>query len=155
MKFKMLNAVLRLYESNVRLLHWNSAGEEFNDGHKSITEEYYEMFAEVIDQISEIMAIFDILPPNYIEVWDIIKESDKTYLVVESEKLYTRADAIRIMQVMFRDIIDLLKDVLEDYTFEDTVNAGIKSELENILYKFTFQYGYINKRRGIAVVKED
>lgn len=151
MKFKVLNAVLRLYESNMRNLHWNSAGEEFNDSHKSITEEYYELLAETVDKISEIMAIFEINAPNYVEVLMIIKQCEKSFLVVESTKLYSRADVVRLIDVMFKDIIELIVDVLEDYTFENPANAGVKSELENILYTFTFQQKYINGRKLVQV----
>ena len=148
MKFKLLNAVLRLYETNFRLLHWNAAGEEFNDAHKSITEQYYEMLAGVIDEVSEIMGIFDIFPPNYVEVLDIIKEAETRFIIVESGKLYSRADIIKLTNIMFEDIRTLLVSVLEDYTFEDPINAGVKSKLEDILYRFTFEQQYINKRRG-------
>ena len=133
MKFKLLNSVLRLYEANIRNLHWNS--------------EYYEMFSDLVDEISEIMGIFDETAPNYVEVLAIIKNSDKDFLVIDSNKLYSRADIIKFMDVMFEDIRVLLVDVLSDYCFEDHMNDGVKSKLEDILYDLTFQQKYINKRR--------
>ena len=147
LKIIELNAVMRLYESNFRNLHWNSVGNEFNDAHKEITTEYYELLAGTIDQISEIMAMFGLKAPNYIEVLDILKESSLSYCIVDSNVVYTRADIIKFSDIMLGDICKLLADVLDDEQLEDTINAGIKSELENILYQFTLQYRYINKRR--------
>jgi hypothetical protein len=48
---------------------------------------------------------------------------------------------------MFGDIIEILEDILENGDEDLEMNAGVKSELENILYTFTFQKNYINKRR--------
>lgn len=147
MNFKLLLSVLRLYESNMRNLHWNSRGEEFNDAHKSITEEYYELLSETIDKVAEIMSMFDIYPPNYSESLSIINSSNRDFLIVKSDILYDRSSIISEVHIMLRDINDLFAMVLSDEKFEDPLNAGIKSELEDILYKFTFEYRYINKRR--------
>ena len=147
MKLKLLNAMMRLYESNIRNLHWNAAGEEFNDAHKSITEEYYELMAENIDKTAEILGIYDFLAPNYVEVLLILKSSEKEFKLVESDKLYNRAEIIELIDIMFGDIIEILEDILENGDEDLEMNAGVKSELENILYTFTFQKNYINKRR--------
>ena len=93
------------------------------------------------------MGIFDETAPNYVEVLAIIKNSDRDFLVIDSNKLYSRADIIKFMDVMFEDIRVLLVDVLSDYCFEDHMNDGVKSKLEDILYDLTFQQKYINKRR--------
>jgi DNA-binding ferritin-like protein len=145
MKLKLLNAVMRLYESNIRNLHWNSAGEEFNDAHKSITEEYYELLSESIDKIAEIMGIYDIPAPNYVEVITVIRSVEKSYTLIDSSKLYNRGEIIVFIDTMFEDIIELLDDIIENSDIE--MNAGVRSELETILYEFTFQKNYINKRR--------
>lgn len=147
MKLKLLNAVMRLHESNIRLLHWNSYGEEFNDSHKAITEEYYELFATNIDKVSEIMGMLDITPPNYIEVIPLIKEENNRYLMVKSDKIYTREEIINILDVIFGDITGLILEVLDEEEIQDPYNTGIKAELESMLYTFDFQRRYINKRR--------
>ena len=109
MKLKLLNAVMRLHESNIRNLHWNSAGEEFNDAHKEITTEYYELLSDNVDKTAELLAMFGINAPNYIEVIQTIKESGSDYMLVNSNKLYNREEIIKIMDDIFNDIIILLQ----------------------------------------------
>ena len=147
MKLTLLNAILRLHESNIRNLHWNSIGEEFDDSHKAITEEYYGLFAENIDKVSEIMGMLGINPPNYIEVVGIIKESGENHLMVNSDIMYTRTDIIPILDSIFGDVTKTIIEVLEEPEIKDPYNTGIKAELESMLYTFDFQRRYINKRR--------
>lgn len=147
MKLQILNAVMRLHESNIRNLHWNTAGEEFDDAHKVITEEYYDLFATNIDKISEIMGMLDIPVPNYVQVIDVIKSSNRHFIVVKSDKLYNRGEIITLLDTIFGDITGLILEVLDEDIIQDTINTGIRAELENILYTFDFQKRYINKRR--------
>ena len=146
--FCLLNSVLRLYESNFRNLHWNSAGNEFNDAHKSITTDYYDMIGGDIDKIAEIIAMLGENAPNYIEVLDIIKNQDKNFLIIDSSALYSREEIIKFADIMLNDICILLSCCLESEVLSDPMNAGIKSELESILYNYTLEARYINKRRN-------
>lgn len=147
-ELQVLNAVMRLHESNIRNLHWNSSGEEFDDAHKVITEEYYELLSTNIDKVSEIMGMLGINPPNYIEVISILKDPNNgQHMVVNSGKLYNRTEIIKTIDTIFSDITDSIVKVLENQDIQDSSNAGIKAELENILYDFDFQRRYINRRR--------
>ena len=147
MELQVLNAVLRLLESNIRNLHWNSVGEEFDDAHKVITEEYYELFATSIDKVSEILGMLDIKVPNYVEVIDIIKSADKDFFLVKTDKLYTRSEIINILDSIFGDATEAILNALDSDIIQDRSNIGIKSELESMLFTFDFQRRYINKRR--------
>ena len=143
-KFKMLNDVMRLYENNFRIMHWNSAGEEFNDGHVNITEKYYDMLAENIDKVSEIMGMLNIFPDGY--DLDTLPE-DNRFIRVDSNKYYSRKEAIEISEQMLNDISNLIVIVLEDQIINLPNNAGIKSELETLLYTIQFESRYLNKRK--------
>lgn len=147
MKLIELNCILRLYESNFRNLHWNCAGENFDGAHKQITTEYYEMIGTTIDETAEIIAMLGQNAPNYSEAYKIIESSEKHHLEIDSSKLYTRKDVIQYADVMLNDICELLTEVLEEDIIDDESNAGIKSKLEDILYDYTLQARYINKRR--------
>ena len=81
MKIKELDAVLRLYEGNFRNLHWNAVGIDFNDSHKSISTEYYEMVSDTIDVVAEIICMLGENPCNYMEAIDILKASEKAFAV--------------------------------------------------------------------------
>lgn len=143
-KFKMLNDVMRLYENNFRIMHWNSTGEEFNDGHVNITEKYYDMLAENIDKVSEIMGMLNIFPDGY--DLDTLPE-DNRFIRVDSNKYYSRKEAIEISEQMLNDISNLIVIVLEDQIINLPNNAGIKSELETLLYTIQFESRYLNKRK--------
>lgn len=145
-KFKKLHDFMRFYESHFRILHWNSAGEEFNDGHVNITEEYYDMISKHIDEIAEIMGIFNIFPDGYVEVCSVVN-SENTGVHIDSTKYYTRAESIEVIDKIFGHLIELFVDVLKEGIIEDPKYAGVKSTLEDILYQYTFQKDYINKRR--------
>lgn len=147
MKLVELNSILRLYESNFRNLHWNSVGENFDDAHKSMTTDYYEMLSTTIDETAEIIAMLGQNAPNYIEAVKIIEDSKKYHVLIESNKLYTRKDIIDYTNVMLNDICELLTEVLNDDIIQNDI--GIKAKLEGILYDYTLQAKYINKRRTI------
>jgi len=146
MKLVVLDALLRLYEQNFRNLHWNAKGEDFNDSHKSITTEYYEMVSEDVDKIAEILAMLGTNPCNYPQAMEIISNQQEKYIIVDNTKLYTRAEIIEVSQIMFNDICNLLSASIEE--LNNPLDAGIRSELETLLYNYTLQYRYINKRRA-------
>lgn len=146
MKLVVLDALLRLYEQNFRNLHWNAKGEDFNDSHKSITTEYYEMVSEDVDKIAEILAMLGNNPCNYPQAMEIISNQQEKYIIVDNNKLYTRAEIIEVSQIMFNDICNLLSASIEE--LNNPLDAGIRSELETLLYNYTLQFRYINKRRA-------
>lgn len=145
MKLKELDAVLRVYECNFRNLHWNSVGIDFNDSHKSITTEYYEMLSTSIDSIAEMICILGENPYNYAEALDMVEGTDKKYLIVDSSKKYDRQSIIELSSIMLNDICSLLSECIEEIA--KPIDAGIRSELETMLYNYTLQARYINARR--------
>lgn len=140
-----LNAFLRLYESNFYNLHWNSKGEEFNDAHKGISTDYYELCGKYIDITAEMICRFGKLPLNFREVCIVGEKSN--CLFIESQKLYSRKDIIELSDKMLGDIVSIIVNCLDNEEINNTINSGIKSELETMLEAFDLQYRYINKRR--------
>ena len=147
MKLKLLDALLRLYEQNFRNLHWNSVGLEFNDSHKNITTEYYEMVSKDVDLVAEILCMFNTNPANYAEAFELISNTEKKYLIVDSSKKYNKAEIVQLSQVMLNDICDLLAAVIQQ--LQNPLDAGIKSELETMLFNYTKEARYLNARRGM------
>lgn len=142
---KEFDAMLRLYEQNFRNLHWNSIGLEFNDSHKNITTEYYEMLSDTVDEIAEILCMVDMDPANYMEAMDIVSGSSMKYLIVDSKKKYTKAEIVTESQTMLTDICNSLAVIAS--SIEEPIYAGIKSGLEDMLYKYSKEMMYLNKRR--------
>lgn len=147
----MLNSVLRVYCSNFSVLHWNAAGEEFNDAHRSIAEEYEDLFHKYVDVTAEMATRLGSNPLNYVEVYDLMKDCEKNYLLVDSKKLYSRKEIIGLADKMLADICDLLSATIEWEELKAPINAGIRSELESILNDFDLQFRYINRRRMTTV----
>ena len=147
MKLKELFCALCLYRSNFQNLHWNSVGENFDNAHKEISTDYYEMVSGTVDQIAEMLTRFGVNPPNYVEVLDIIKSAEKDYLMVGSAQLYDRTAIVKLSDTMLKDIVDALVACLDSDEMKQTLNAGIKSTLEAILEDYDLQYRYINKRK--------
>lgn len=148
MKLQKLNALFRLYEANFRNLHWNSKGLDFNDSHKSITSEYYEMMSDDIDVTAEMIVRLDENPLNYIEITQFIQEDQESkYLVVASGDLYDRLSIVKFADVMLGDICKCIEECLAEDAINAPENIGIKSDLETMHGKYDLQYRYINKRR--------
>ena len=143
----MLNSVLRVYCSNFSVLHWNSVGEEFNDAHRNIAEEYEDLFHKYVDTTAEMATRLGSNPLNYVEVIELMQKCDKKYVIIDSKKLYTRKEIIVLADRMLADICDIISATIEWEVLQTPINAGIRSELESILNDFDLQYRYINKRR--------
>ena len=146
MKLKELDAILRIYETNFRVLHWNSVGIDFNDSHREISTEYYEIVSGTIDKIAEMLCMLGENPCNYLEAVKIaMNNGEHKYVVVKSTEKYDRPAIVELSNMMLMDICQLLSDCIEEV--QEPINAGIKSELESILFDYTIQARYINARR--------
>ena len=140
-----LDAVLRIYEQNFRNLHWNSKGIEFNDSHKNITTEYYEMVSEDVDKVAELLAMLNIDAFNYLEAADYITKSETKYFIVDSKTHYSKLEICKFADIMLNDICSILSAAIEELS--NPLDAGIRSELETMLYNYSLQARYLNKRR--------
>lgn len=146
MNLVKLNAMLRVYNSNFLNLHWNTVGEEFNDAHKGISTDYYELCDKYVDTTAEMIARFGINAPNYIEVANMASD----FIVVDSTKLYTRKEIIEYADKMLGDICKCIVTCLAEDCMKEGYNTGIRSDLEAMHSEFDLQYRYINKRRLVS-----
>lgn len=147
MKLKELFSVLVLYRSNFENLHWNTTGENFDNGHKEISTDYYEMISETIDTVAEMLARLEVNPPNYKEVMEVIEDADDDFLLVESKELYNRTAIVGYANIMLNDIVKLLIKAWDSDEMKDPINVGIKSTLESLINDYDIQARYINKRK--------
>ena len=67
-----------------------------------------------INDIGEFITRFDGFPANYKEVLELIESADHDFLMVDSSRLYTRKDIIRLSQTMLNDTVNLISEVLDD-----------------------------------------
>ena len=145
---KDLHIALRLYHANFMNLHWNAKGEGFDDAHKRITTDYYDLCYKHIDTTAEMLARLNISCPNYIESAYYIDKAEHHFYMVDSSKLYNKMEIMRIASSMLNDILSLIEASLKDECIEDDpANVGIKSDLESMHSEFDLQARYINARR--------
>ena len=145
-----LLAVLTLYRSNFQNLHWNAKGIDFDNAHKEITTDYYEMVNGTIDQIAEMATRNGINPMNLIDLVNSINNSERNYYSVDASQLYSREDIVQASDIMLKDIIDLLISLHGSEEIMNTpINIGFRSTIESIIDQYDLQYRYINKRKMV------
>ena len=105
------------------------------------------MISESIDEVAEFISRLGGNAPNYMEVCEILNSQERRYLIVNSSELYSREQIVQLSDTMLNDICTLISECLEDSVMQETINAGIKSDLESMLSKYDLQARYINKRK--------
>ena len=105
------------------------------------------MLAEDVDAIAEILCMYGANPVNYVEAYEIIKNTDNKYYIVNSMEKFDKAKIVEISEVMLNDICKLLSEIIPQVT--NPLDAGIKSELESMLFKYSKEARYLNKRRAM------
>lgn len=144
---KELLAALLLGESNFKVMHWNAHGSKFDSYHKTMAD-YYELCSDKADEVAEMLIRLGESPLNYSEVLDIIDNSNKEYLVLDSGSKYD-ADTIKEnTDIIFRSILTCIAETLqEDAIKDDITNVGIKASLESMYADIDLQCRYINANR--------
>lgn len=145
MDFRMLLSIMCVYTHNMKVIHWNSAGKQFDRIHVKITDDYYNMIAGDQDAIAEMMGMLDIAPVGYLEAYEILKKSDNDYVMLEGGQEFEYESAIKAIDVMLSDIVDALEKILETDEVED--DPGIRSTLETLHFNYSKELKFFNKRR--------
>lgn len=144
MNFKKLLAVLINYHHNFRILHWKVSGCHFDRYHE-ITASYYDSLQEHIDKIAEIGITYGENPLGLIDSIELLKKDKGNYKIIEPGEDYSDIDIIDNIDIMFTDIMDIIKELLE--TNKVDKNPGVRSELENMYSFYDIECNYKNKRR--------
>lgn len=147
--------MLTLYRYNMKVVHWNSVGDQFDRIHQ-LADKYYESIGETQDTIGEMIGMLDGDIPSLLDVISDLKDSDKQFVVVSGNSKYTYESGVILFQQMLSDIVEGVEDLLSEVDPEDTSICGIKSTLEAIQYDYAKERDYFNRRRGpVAVVAAD
>lgn len=143
----LLLAIMQVHESNFHMLHWKTIGCDFNDGHKEISKEYYEMVFADKDDVAERMLRQGLNPCNYMDVIKVLQTNGKNIPIVTSEKDYTRDEIVKLSDRMLGDIVNAIISVLQSDAMTTPENIGIKSYYEALLDKYDAEYRFLNKKR--------
>ena len=142
-QFKTLFSALIIYQHNIRVLHWNVAGQCFDCDHEKMGE-YVSYFENAIDSLAEIMVQLDIPVDTLNGVIQYASTAENAeFIIVNSDKIYSSKEVYEYIRTMFSHIIELYKAVCSI----DTVPHAIRGELESFEYKFRLESNYKNKRR--------
>lgn len=132
---KELNNQVNLYLANIGVsyiklhnLHWNVTGKQFKSVHEYL-ETLYDAFADVLDEVAELLKIDGLLPPasmkEYLNLATITELESKDYTVEETllilladlETLKVEAEGLRDMAVLEDrfTLANSLEDQITDY----------------------------------------
>lgn len=146
MKLTQFLEVLTLYSYNMKVIHWNSIGKQFDDIHE-LGDKYHGMINGTIDTIAEMIGMTEENIPSFSELVKSLDKSDKDYIVVGGDEKYTIESGVKLIDTMLKDIVEILNSILEDLEKSETNMAGIRSEIETIQFEYKKEYSYFNKRR--------
>jgi hypothetical protein len=77
----------------------------------------------------------------------LIESNDEVYkyIVIDSNKLYTREEIVKFADIMLADIVCAIEECLSSNDIDEYI--GIKSDLEAMYSEVDLQLSYINRRR--------
>lgn len=141
LKNKGLNNIARLqalvvkYEYNFKILHWKSAGEEFNDAHATMAQ-YEDDLGKFVDDLAEIAMMQGGLPCTLHDACMVSKGIE-----VDIKKDYSRLECFKLAVKMFTHLVEAIDRAREGAT------SDINSELDTIQFYCRKQESYLGKRR--------
>lgn len=139
-----LLAILINYHHNFRILHWKVVGYHFEEYHE-ICATYYDIMQQHIDLIAEIGLSYDEQPLGLVEAFEILKKDSENYKIIDPQDDYNESDIIDNVDIMFKDIMKALDELLKVPRINK--NPGVRSKLEGMYEFYDTECNYKNKRR--------
>lgn len=141
-KFRLLLSTIHIFSSNMRVLHWNVKGLEWNAGHETM-QEYYEMLDKDLDKVAEIGMQLNVIPVSIQEALEIADKSSVGIISLKGTDNFTIRDCWKYSQDMFNVLIDLV----EKAKTAEGVPGDITSELETLQNVYRLEARYKLKGR--------
>ena len=146
MDLRTFLSILLVYRSNFHVIHWLAKGEQFDTIHEKAAD-YYDMILTTCDEVAEMAMRIGERPVNYIEALKVVEDADKDYKILSTSSNYEFEDFKENTDIMFKDILECIEELLESDIVTEKQNVGIKAQLESIYNQYDLQLRYINKRR--------
>lgn len=140
-----LFVLLTIHQSNLRMLHWKACGKDFDTMHNVVTNQYYEKYTKIIDDVAEILMRQSINPMSILHCVVLTKELNIE--VFDHKKLYDRKDIIKCCDLILTETCDAIENVLASEEMKLPKNVGIKSFYESLYDSFDKESRFLNKRR--------
>lgn len=147
--FTLMNAMCRLYEHNMKVLHWGACGPKFDRIH-GLCDEYEAMFHTDVDFAGETGMRIGQPPPAFDHIMNVLEECDHDFVVC-AFKSVSYKETIATINKMLDDMLWVLAQIHEQEWIEEPINMGIKAEVESLFNKYDFQRRYLQQRRAMDV----
>ena len=145
---KRLFAGLVVYNYNLKLLHWNCIGKHFDTVHE-LMDDYSSVTNNYIDEIAEIMKMFNVRPLCLECALKLIKEDNShEFLYLACEENFDSKDVWKNVSIMFSSLINLYENTINCTEEHNTALPGdVISKLQEHQYWFRKEYFYKIKAR--------
>lgn len=114
-------ALLTVYESNMRTLHWKISNNGFHTAHERFAG-YYEELGEFMDQTAEQAITCGIQPVNDEEALTLVRESDVDAFLLGTDKNYDVKTANQAAYRMFKQLHEMALELEDDDDLPDDVS---------------------------------
>jgi DNA-binding ferritin-like protein len=140
---KKVLATLILYQYNIRILHWNTAGRTFDPVHE-LVDEYVSKFNEFIDEVAEMIIMLGGRPISLPQVLQSVATGrEESKIVLSAETYYYLEDIYRKIDSMFSQLMIDYQTLVSD----NSIPSPIISKLEEHYYWLLKEGNYKNKQR--------
>lgn len=113
-------AVLTLFESNFRVLHWKLAGKEWHNSHERFGG-YYDQMGEFMDQTAEQMLSMGENPLHDKQAYELLESSSDDFKVVDPSADYSAKDANIFAKYMFSTLLGMTSQLATDQSLPPEV----------------------------------
>lgn len=113
-------ALLTVYESNARTIHWCISGRSWHTSHERYAG-YYEQLGEFMDQTAEQLLSMGMQPVNDAEALELVQSSDIDAFLLGTDKAYSVDTADEACYRMFKQLYDIALELADEDDLPDDV----------------------------------
>jgi len=137
-----LMAAQILFQHNLKILHWNVIGLDFDPVHELLGG-YYEYFNDLIDDTAEFCKSLSVNVISLHEAMEILENDDIAFMSINGSDSFVSKDCFEKVGNMF-DIMIKLYDMAFTY---DTIPASIVNKMQESQQWFRKESHFKNRQR--------
>jgi DNA-binding ferritin-like protein len=142
MNYKLLLAKLIACHHNLRILHWNVYGLDFDPVHQLLGD-YYEQLSDFVDSVAELGMQVNISPLGLTEAVSLLETDAGEHEILLGDDKFSSSSVFNAINRMFGSLIDQYDSVIE----AKGLPSDIINKLEEQQQWFRLQRDYKNKKR--------
>lgn len=133
---------LVINKHNIQILHWNTAGVDFDPVHEKLAD-YISQFEEYIDEVAESARMNGETVFNFANVYANAESADTNFLMLDDTALYYSAAIWSNCETIFNGIMELYDAAIKD----ESLPSDVVSKLEEHQYWFRLENRFKNDSR--------